>query len=105
VALPPGRTIAVIRQAVECVEHELADLVAPMCSIEPRRPVPIRRVDVIFVEKSDWKYEGSKAGTGGGGRTHTFSLRKPASLLRDKAVYHRADVRLTGGKAVPRNGE
>ena len=103
--MPPGLTVAAVRKAIEYVERELADFVAPTCSLELRRPVPIWRVDVIFVEKSDWKYEGSKAGAGGGGRTHTFGLRKPASLLRDKAVYHRADVRLTGGKAVPRNGE
>ena len=58
-----------------------------------------------FVEKGDWKYEGSQAGSGGGGRTHTFGLRNPAQKLKDKAVYQRRDVEISGGKAVPKNGE
>ena len=65
----------------------------------------IWRVDVLYVEKDDWKYEGSKAGKGRGGRTHTFGIRNPATKLKGKAVYQRADVRVSGGKAVPRNGE
>jgi site-specific DNA-methyltransferase (adenine-specific) len=52
----------------------------------------------------DSKYEGSKAGAGGGGRTHTFGLRHPALKFKGKAVYERSDVRISGGKAVPRNG-
>lgn len=80
-------------------------LVDPTCSLEPDRPVIVWRVDVAFIEKSDWKYEASKAGKSGGGRTHTFGLRKPATKLRGKAVYQRTDVRISGGKAVPRNSE
>lgn len=79
-------------------------LVDPTCSLEPRRPVIIWRVDVVFIEKSDWKYEGSTAGTAGGGRTHTFGLKLPAKKLKGKAVYQRSDVAVSGGKAVPRNG-
>ena len=79
-------------------------LVDPTCSLEPDRPVIIWRVDVAFVEKGDWKYEGSKAGTAGGGRTHTFGLRNPASKLRGKAAYRRQDVAILGGKVVPANG-
>ncbi|MBM4033220.1 MAG: hypothetical protein FJ291_15760 [Planctomycetes bacterium] len=81
-------------------------LVDPTCSLEPGRPVVIWRVEVAFFEKSDWKYEGSRAGTTGGGRTHThtFGIRNPASKLKDKAVYARSDVDLSGSKAVPRNG-
>jgi hypothetical protein len=37
--------------------------------------------------------------------THTFGLKLPASRLKDKAVYQRKDVKLSGGKAVPRNGD
>jgi len=80
-------------------------LVDPTCSLEAGRPVIIWRVDVVFVEKDDWKYEGSKAGVSGGGRTHTFGLRNPAEKLRDKAVYRRSDITIRDGKAVPRNGE
>ena len=80
-------------------------LVDPTCSLEAGKPVIIWRVDVLAVEKSDWKYEGSKAGSSGGGRTHTFSLRNPAKKLKGTAVYERRDVRISGGKAVPGNGE
>ena len=80
-------------------------LVDPTCSLEPKRPVIIWRVDVIFLEKTDWKYEASTAGAGGGGRTHTFGLRDPATRLSGKAVYQRSDVTIKGGKAVPRNGD
>ncbi len=79
-------------------------LVDTTSSLERDRPVVIWRVDVVFVQKSDWKYEGSKAGATGGGRTHTFGIRNPAKKLKGKAVYQRTDVAVTGGKAVPRNG-
>jgi hypothetical protein len=79
-------------------------VVDPTCSLEPRRPVIIWRVDVVFIEKTDWKYEGSGASQAGGGRTHTFGLKAPARALADKAVYQRGDVTISGGKAVPRNG-
>ncbi len=80
-------------------------LVDPTASIEKNRPLIIWRVDILFVEKKDWKYEGSKAGAEGGGRTHTFGLRHPAEKLRNKAVYERSDIGIVGGKAVPRNGD
>lgn len=80
-------------------------LVDPTCSLEARRPVIIWRVDVVFIGKEDWKYEGSKAGAGGGGRMHTFGLKYPAKKLSGKAVYSRSDVKVSGGKAVPRNGD
>ncbi len=72
-------------------------------TIESDRPVVIWRVDVIFLEKTDWKYEGSKAGTAGGGRTHTFRVKNPAQKLKDKAIYARKDVVLSGGKPVPKD--
>lgn len=80
-------------------------LVDPTCSLEDKRPVIIWRVDVMFIKKGDWKYEGSTAGSGGGGRTHTFGLRLPATKLKGKAVFQRSDVMVSGGKAVPKNGD
>ena len=80
-------------------------LVDPTCSLEPGCPVIIWRIDVVFIEKDDWKYEASGAGAHGGGRTHTFGLRNPAKKLKGKAVHKRADVTLSGGKAVPVNGD
>jgi len=79
-------------------------LVDPTESLAPGRPVVIWRVDVAFLQKSDWKYEKSSAGTTGGGRTHTFGVKQPATRLRDKAVYERSDVILRAGKPVPCNG-
>ena len=66
--------------------------------------VVVWRVDVVFVEKDDWKYEGSTAGASGGGRTHTFGLRNPYTKLADKNAYQKRDVRIAGGKAVISNG-
>jgi hypothetical protein len=56
-------------------------------TIKPGRAVVIWRVDVVFLDKKDWKYEGSKAGASGGGRTHTFGIQNPAAKLKDAAVY------------------
>jgi hypothetical protein len=79
-------------------------LVDPTETLEPGRPVVIWRVDVVFLEKSDWKYEKSGAGERGGGRTHTFGVRNAAQKLSGKAVYQRRDVVIRGGKPIPRNG-
>lgn len=68
--------------------------------IKSGKAVVVWRVDVVFVNKSDWKYEGSSAGAQGGGRTHTFGLRLPAQTLRDAAAYRLPNVRLQGGKPV-----
>jgi hypothetical protein len=67
--------------------------------------VVLWRVDVTFVERTDWKYEGSTAGSAGGGRTHTFGLRSPYLKLKDKGVYQRSDVRILGGKPLIVNGD
>jgi hypothetical protein len=80
-------------------------LVDPTETLEPKKPVVIWRVDVVFLKKSDWKYEKSGAGAAGGGRTHTFGVRNPAAKLRDKAVYQRKDVIIRDGKPIPRNGD
>jgi hypothetical protein len=79
-------------------------LVDPTTSLEANKRLIIWRVDLLFVEKADWKYEGSTAGIEGGGRTHTFGLRYPSSKLKNKAVYERKDVRLVRGKPVIING-
>lgn len=70
-------------------------------TIETNKPVLIWRVDVVFLDKTDWKYEGSKASKEGGGRTHTFGVREPAKKLRGTAVYKRQDIILRGGKPIP----
>lgn len=80
-------------------------LVDPTETIEKDKPVIIWRVDVIYLTKGDWEYQTSKAGPTGGGRTHTFGLKNPASKLQGKAVYQRSDIRLAGGKPTPINGE
>jgi len=79
-------------------------LVDPTETLESGRPVIIWRVDVVFLKKSDWKYEKSSAGAAGGGRTHTFGVRNAATQLRGKAVYARKDVVIRDGKPIPRNG-
>jgi hypothetical protein len=75
-------------------------LVDPTESIEQDRPVIIWRVDLVFLEKEDWKYEGSTAGQAGGGRTHTFGVKQAAKRLLGTAVYRRRDIAVVGGKPV-----
>jgi hypothetical protein len=60
--------------------------------IKRGRPVVIWRVDVSFLTKEDWKYEGSKAGEGRGGRTHTFGVKNPARKFAETIVYHHPRV-------------
>jgi hypothetical protein len=80
-------------------------LVDPTEGIEAGRPILIWRVDVVFLDKADWKYESSTASADGGGRTHTFGVRSPAAKLRNAAVYRRSDITLRDGKPVARNGD
>lgn len=77
-------------------------LVDPTESLEKGHPIIIWRVDVVFLEKGDWKYEKSSAGEGKGGRTHTFGVREPAKKLKGKAVYLRSDVVLRSRKPIPK---
>jgi len=79
-------------------------LVDPTESFERKKPVIIWRVDVVFLEKTDWKYEGSTAGAEGGGRTHTFGVKSPAQKLQGTAIYRRGDVVIKDNKPVPANG-
>jgi hypothetical protein len=78
-------------------------LIDPTESLEAGKRVLIWRVDVVFLEKADWKYEKSGASNAGGGRTHTFGVKNPARRLSGKAVYQRGDVMLRAGKPIPRN--
>lgn len=80
-------------------------LVDPTESLEPGKSLLIWRVDVVFLEKGDWKYEKSTAGELGGGRTHTFGVKQPAKKLAGKAIYRRGDVIVRDGKPIPANGE
>ena len=79
-------------------------LVDPTETIEPGVSVLVWRVDVALLTEEAWKYEGSTAGTSGGGRTHTFGVSKPATQFRDCAVYRRQGIRIRDGKPVPENG-
>lgn len=79
-------------------------LVDPTKMIKAGRVVVIWRVDVAFIEKTDWKYEGSAAGAAGGGRTHTFGLRCPAEKLRSAAAYRNPHVTLKGGNPILSGG-
>jgi hypothetical protein len=74
-------------------------------SIEAHKPIIFRRVDVVFLEKHDWKYERSSAGDAGGGRTHTFGVKQAAKKLRGTAVYQRKAMIIRDGKPIPRNGD
>lgn len=74
-------------------------------TLESGRPLIVWRVDIVFLQKSDWKYETSSASSKGGGRTHTFGVKNPAKTLRGKAVYERRDVIIRDGKPIPKNGD
>jgi hypothetical protein len=75
-------------------------VVDPTGTFRAGRPVVVWRVDVVFLEESDWKYETSRAGSGRGGRTHTFGLIHPAEKLADAAAYRLPGVGIRGGKPI-----
>lgn len=60
----------------------------------------IWRVDVCALRKEDWKYEGSKAEEGRGGRTHTFGIKLPAQLLRNCVLFQSPRIILRQGGPV-----
>ncbi|HTS74675.1 MAG TPA: hypothetical protein VMG40_00640 [Bryobacteraceae bacterium] len=70
----------------------------PTKQMKRGKPVLIWRVDVPFLEKEDWKYEGSKAAEGAGGRTHTFGVKNPGKRISGAIVYQAPNVRLYRGK-------
>lgn len=69
-------------------------------TMRPGSEVVIWRVDVVFLQKGNWKYEGSKAGSGSGGRTYTFGVSNPSKVLRGCGAYALPNVILRGGKPV-----
>jgi hypothetical protein len=72
-------------------------LVDPTMTIKQNRQVVIWRVDVVFLVNADWKYEGSGARAGQGGRTHTFGVVRAAEKLRNACAYAHAGIVLRGG--------
>ncbi len=69
------------------------------------KPVVVWRVDIPFLHATHWKYEGSRAAEGIGGRTHTFGLRNPAATLAGSIIYHAPGVVLRGGRPTIANGQ
>jgi len=80
-------------------------LVDPAKIIKPGKPVVIWRVDVALLTKDNWKYEGSKAREGRGGRTHTFGVKNPAQKFADTILYHHPKVVLRQSKPTLANSE
>ena len=74
--------------------------VDPTRRLKPSTIVALWRVDIAFLREEDWKYEGSKAAEGRGGRTHTFGVKLPAKLLRDCIVYQSPRVVIRQGGPV-----
>ncbi len=72
--------------------------VDPTKRMKRGRPILIWRVDIPFLTKEHWKYEGSKAAEGHGGRTHTFGVKNAASVIRRAIAYQTPGVRLYQGK-------
>ena len=62
------------------------------------RVVLIWRVDIPLLSQDHWKYEGSKAAEGKGGRTHTFGVKNPRSVISTAIVYQVPAVCLVKGK-------
>ena len=80
-------------------------LVDPAKIIKAGRSVVIWRVDVAFLSEQDWKYEGSKAGEGRGGRTHTFGVKHPADRFASAMVYRHPRIVLRQSRPTLINGE
>jgi hypothetical protein len=70
----------------------------PTRRMKPGRAVVIWRVDLPFLEKDGRKYEGSTAAQGSGGRTHTFGIKSPATLIRAAIAYQAPQIGLSQGK-------
>ena len=78
--------------------------VDPTKRMKRGRVVPVWRVDIPFLRSEDWKYEGSRAAQGRGGRTHTFGIQNPARLLAKAIIYQAPGIVLRGGKPILING-
>jgi len=80
-------------------------LVDPAKIIKAGKSVVIWRVDVPFLSEQDWKYEGSKAGEGRGGRTHTFGVKQPADRFSSAIVFRHPKIVLRQSRPTLANGE
>lgn len=80
-------------------------LIDPTKQLKPGKPVVIWRVDVCFLREDQWKYEGSRAAEGRGGRTHTFGVRKPATVFKNAIVYQHPAIVVRRGKPALANGD
>ncbi len=69
----------------------------PTRRMKTGKQVFIWRIDIPFLTAADWKYEGSGAAEGKGGRTHTFGVKSPSSRLTDSIVYMFPGVRYQRG--------
>lgn len=79
-------------------------LVDPAKIIKAGTSVVIWRVDVAFLKQEDWKYEGSKAAEGRGGRTHTFGVRLPAARFASAIVFQHPRIILRQSRPTLANG-
>jgi hypothetical protein len=79
-------------------------VVDPTKRMKLGRSVAVWRVDVPFLREEDWKYEGSRAGEGRGGRTHTFGVKNPAERLSHSIVYQAPQIVLRHSKPTLANG-
>jgi hypothetical protein len=80
-------------------------LIDPTKRIKRGKQVVVWRVDVCFLNEADWKYEGSKAGEGKGGRTHTFGVKQPSKKFQKAIVYELPSLIIRRGKPTLTNGD
>lgn len=73
--------------------------------IKPKKQVVIWRVNLAFLQEGDWKYEGSGAREGRGGRTHTFGVKQPSRRFKSAIVYQHPKVVVRQGGPTLANGE
>jgi len=79
-------------------------LIDPTKRVKRGKEVVIWRVDLCFLQKASWKYEGSRAKEGRGGRTHTFGVKKPATLFKTAIVYQHPRIVIRQGGPTLANG-
>lgn len=72
--------------------------VDPTKRMKRGKHVVIWRVDICLLREADWKYEGSKAAEGRGGRTHTFGVKQPANRFRGAIVYRHPGIVIRQGR-------
>jgi hypothetical protein len=79
--------------------------VDPTKRLKPGKVVVVWRIDIAFLTEEDWKYEGSKAREGHGGRTHTFGVKNPAKRLKDSIVFQNPRIVISQGGPVLKSGD